>query len=115
MIGSTQDGLQEITSDISKLVNLKDLTVERNGALSYIPEAISRLQKLENICIGGSSSSGLSFSLPGLANLLGLCIRDCEGVRFPPSLQVMKFIAGHRPLCQDVATIRLRVACRCLL
>lgn len=86
--GNPQDGLQELTSDISRLVNLKELTLECNGALSYIPQALSCLQKLETTCVGEISVNGMSFSLPGVANLTGLCIWHCEDIRFPPSLQV---------------------------
>lgn len=64
-ISGAQHGLQEITAHISKLVNLKGLTLQRNGAIREV-----------------------STALTSLANLTTLCIKNNGGIRIPCNLQV---------------------------
>jgi hypothetical protein len=88
--GGAQAGLQELTPDISKLVNLKTLMLQRNGALMDIPESISCLQKLEQLCVYGGQIDELPAGLAKLANLtsLDLAALDFNDLRIPFGFQV---------------------------
>jgi Leucine-rich repeat (LRR) protein len=91
VLGIAQVGLQEVTSDVSKLVNLKELSLFTNRAVQHLPESISCLQKLEDLNIRGRSISELPVGLGSLASLADLKARgydDLEGLRFPASVQV---------------------------
>lgn len=81
-------GLQEMTSDISKLVNLTTLIVGCSKSLECIPESLSCLQKLEAVNIRISQITDVPPGLARLANLSSLAFTDCGPLRFPPSLQV---------------------------
>lgn len=81
-------GLQEVTSDISKLVNLTTLDLGCSLSLEYLPESISCLQKLEVMDIYASSITEVPAGLARLANLSNLGIRGCGPLRLPPSLEV---------------------------
>ncbi len=88
-------GLQALTSDISKLVNLVELHLEDNPELQYIPDEISCLQSLSNIWISGSSVITVSAGLAMLATLDCLDLMGCDGVSFPPNLQVIDLGCWH--------------------
>ncbi len=81
-------GLQEMTADISKLVNLERLTIEDSPAVKLIPEEISCLQSLEDLHLNFISVKQLPAGFTELANLEALHITWCEGIRFPPDLNV---------------------------
>jgi hypothetical protein len=86
-----QVGLQEVTSDISKLVNLKRLELNYNRGLQHLPESMSCLQKLESFNISDCSISELPAGLGSLASLADLHAsgyEDLDGLQFPDSLQV---------------------------
>jgi hypothetical protein len=85
---SPQNALQEFTADISKLVNLRVLDVTCNQTVDHIPDAASCLQKLERLCLSYAGVVHLPISLATLNNLACLCFRHCEGLLFPPDLQV---------------------------
>lgn len=59
-------GLQALTSDISKLVGLRVLTLDIYDALGYKPESLSGLQKLEHLTLRQRRSVGVR---PGLSDL----------------------------------------------
>jgi Leucine-rich repeat (LRR) protein len=77
-----------MTPDISKLVNLRFLTLYYNHALHAIPDAISCLQKLEEITLEASSVTQLPPGFATLANLTTLRIKRHNGLQFPSNLQV---------------------------
>ncbi len=81
-------GLQELTPDISKLVNLEKLSLTGNFSVTHIPESISCLQKLELLEIGDSPIQEMPAGIAHLRNLATLYMQGCNGVRFPPDLQV---------------------------
>jgi hypothetical protein len=88
--GGAQAGLQELTLDISKLVNLKELVLQNNGAVKYIPESISCLQKLEHLHIYKGQIDELPDGLSTLNNLASLelgCL-NLEDYEFPDWFQV---------------------------
>jgi Leucine-rich repeat (LRR) protein len=90
-LGIAQDGLRELTSDVSRLVNLKKLTLHDNDMVEYIPESISCLQKLQHLRVQTSPLTNLPAGLATLANLVSLRISTTifgEGLQLPPSLQV---------------------------
>jgi hypothetical protein len=96
-----QEALQELTSDISKLVNLRVLKLDCNDTVDNIPDSISCLQKLETLFL--EYASGITEVPVGLATLKNLaCLRIifCEDLRFPPNLQVrdLGFAAWRQPL-----------------
>lgn len=87
--GGAQEGLEEVTSDIGRLVNLKTLFLGINAhTLTHLPESISRLQSLELLTISLSNIQQLPDGLAALPNLAKLRIDFSPGVRFPPNLQV---------------------------
>jgi hypothetical protein len=82
-------GLQELTSDISKLLNLKVLTLSIHDKMDSIPEAISCLQELEHLEISYCPLvSRLPAGLRMLGKLVTLEITGCGPIQFPPNLQV---------------------------
>ncbi len=90
MLGTLQDGLQEMTADISKLVNLRHLVLT-HGKLEYIPESISCLQKLTALYISNSLLSEVPAGLGMLGSLASLQIvwNDTNSfLRFPTKLEV---------------------------
>ncbi len=95
-----QGGLQELTPDISKLVNLRVLTLRVNGSLQSIPGCISCLQKLEELCIDRSSIEEIPLGLAALPNLTSLefNVLMLNEFRFPFTLQV----CDPRPGCMLV-------------
>jgi hypothetical protein len=86
--GAQTSGLWEMTPDISKLVNLKELFLTGNSMLTYIPESISCLQKLECFILEESPVLEVPAGLATLANLACLDIIACERMAFPSDLQV---------------------------
>jgi hypothetical protein len=96
-VSNGQRGLQEMTSDISKLVNLKVLNLSWNTAVNSIPESISCLQRLEELCIEYCPIQELPISFTTLANLTNLLVTGCASLRFPLDLQVTDMIQC-RPL-----------------
>jgi hypothetical protein len=86
--GVAQAGLQELTPDISKLVNLKLLNLASNSELDYIPESISCLQNLTTLIIEDTSITAVPVGLATLRKLDGLCLKSWTGVYFPPCLEV---------------------------
>lgn len=74
LLSDAQVGLEELTSDIGKLVNLKVLTLEGNYCITHIPESISCLQKLENLCIDRSPIENWPAVLGPLTSLTSLGI-----------------------------------------
>jgi hypothetical protein len=86
--GGAQLGLQELTSDISKLVNLQALVLTANSSVTCIPESISCLKGLVLLTIEGSPIGEVPAGLGTLHCLTSLCIERCNGLRFPWNLQV---------------------------
>ncbi len=60
-----QGGLQEVTSDFSKLIKLKVLKLYDGSSLEKIPDSICYLQKLEDMEIMGTRGG----RLPNLVSL----------------------------------------------
>jgi hypothetical protein len=91
-----QTGLRELTSEISKLVNLKHLTLERAYPLESMPESISCLQKLQRVDIVCGPPLRVPMGFATLANLSQLSVRWCPGSgwQLPPSLQVSSLNAA---------------------
>jgi Leucine-rich repeat (LRR) protein len=91
-----QAGLQRLTADISQLVNLRVLTLDKNRSLTYIPESISCLQKLEELCIDNGQIRKLPVGLGKLANLVSLQLNSLrfENFNFPFTLTVIGPGAG---------------------
>jgi Leucine-rich repeat (LRR) protein len=91
-IGIAQAGLQEMTPDIRKLVNLKVLNLCQNTVLHCIPESISCLRDLQTLYIAGSPITKLPVGLATLANLRSLTIKNnfliLEPLQFPSCLKV---------------------------
>ena len=85
-----QEGVRELTQDISKLVNLRVLHLSANDGVDHLPEAISCLQRLELLRVDMCPVSELPNGLTALANLSGLHItwNGPLGPAFPPGLQV---------------------------
>ncbi len=86
-----QDGLEEVTSDITKLVNLRVLNLATNRSVTCIPEEISCLQKLEHLTVERCPVHEMPASLSTLSNLISFQYR-ChaqEGPGFRSTLQVM--------------------------
>jgi hypothetical protein len=84
-----QAGLWEVTSDISKLVNLRVLTLLNNWKVRSIPDSISCLQKLEHLRIENSLSGDVPDGLSTLSNLASLHITwDPNHPEFPADLRV---------------------------
>jgi hypothetical protein len=88
-LGVAQGPLQELTPDISKLVNLTDLTIRNATAdIEYIPDAISCLTKLEHFSI---ELWPMRFDVPPalttLTDLMSLTIVGGGSFKFP-DLQV---------------------------
>jgi hypothetical protein len=82
--------VQGLTPDISKLVNLRVLTIRSLDVLA-IPESISCLQKLEHLNLNGDRvQKDLPAGFPTLANLTSLRFASGCGVQlnFPPDLRV---------------------------
>ncbi len=76
--------------DLSRLVNLKTLFLNGQGAVEYkISESISCLQKLEVFHIDETPIRELPLGLASLVNLANFHMNWCKGVRFPPNLQVI--------------------------
>ncbi len=83
-----------MTSDVSKLVNLKTLQLEMTKQAEHIPESISCLQNLEHLAIDAFEIQELP---PGLAKLetlvtLHMTNRSCLlawALRLPDNLQVI--------------------------
>jgi hypothetical protein len=82
--------LLELTSDISKLVNLKKLKIPTNCGVEDIPEAISCLQSLQHMCVVDSPIGALPVSFATLSNLGSLDMHWCKALSFPPNLQVLE-------------------------
>lgn len=88
--GCEQEGLEEVTSDIGRLVNLTTLFLGINGhTLTHLPDPISCLQSLEHLTISLSNIQQLPDGLAMLPNLAKLRIEFSPGVRLPLSLQVI--------------------------
>jgi hypothetical protein len=69
LVAVQEGGLQELTPDISRLVNLEVLRLKTNPSLGCITESISCLQKLE--CLHINASSGfVSLKCPRLKVLV---------------------------------------------
>jgi hypothetical protein len=96
--GISQAGLQKMTSDISKLVNLKALTLCHNTVLDEIPEAISCLQSLQSFYLHFTRICKVPAGLATLANLRSISITNTifnEGpMQFPTCLTV-RFLLHH--------------------
>ncbi len=91
LLWTAQHGLVAIESDISKLVNLRALTVETNNTLISVSESISCLQRLEDLHIIGSALTTLPGGLAQLASLTELHIDGAahpHGLRIDSSLEV---------------------------
>jgi hypothetical protein len=92
IIQVVQAGLQEMTSDISKLVNLKVLNLTQNTVLDRIPESISCLQNLQTLYIEQSPITTVPVGLATLGNLRCLTIRDTfligQPLQFPSCIKV---------------------------
>ncbi len=89
---TAQHGLVEIPSDISKLVNLRVLTLDINDSLNCISESISCLQSLEVLHIAGSILRSLPDGIAKLTKLTQLYINDTTqgpGLSIPANLEVM--------------------------
>jgi hypothetical protein len=115
--GAQNKGLQELTSDISKLVNLKTLTLEENGSIEIIPESISCLQKLEDFHISDSSTDIVPTSLAALSSLTSLLIRSPaldDALQLPPSLQVIIFkpTSTLSLVCKECHRKKMLKSCR---
>jgi hypothetical protein len=83
-------GLQELTSDISQLVNLRVLKLELGWkeTVDSIPDSISCLQQLEELHLRRAEIIQLPHGLATLNNLARLELVWCAGLRFPRDLQV---------------------------
>jgi hypothetical protein len=64
-----QDGLEELTSDISKLVNLRVLNLSRHDRVDSIPESISCLRCLQHLQIESCALSDMPLGLGMLPKL----------------------------------------------
>lgn len=92
--------LQKLPADISKLVNLRVLTLTGHTSLKKLPDAISGLQMLEHLQIAGSPLEGLPDGITSLTKLASLRIKylnwadpmigDGALSRIPNSWQVVK-------------------------
>jgi Leucine-rich repeat (LRR) protein len=93
VIQVVQAGLEEMTSDISKLVNLRVLNLCQNTVLDRIPESVSCLQNLQTLYIEQSPITTVPVGLATLGNLRCLTIRDTsfligQPLQFPSRLKV---------------------------
>ncbi len=83
-------GLLELTSDISKLVKLRCLTLKLldNDNDDALPESISRLQELKNLTIGTVWNLKLPNGLGTLSIMTSLHVTCGFDLRLPADLQV---------------------------
>ncbi len=96
-VGHAQVGQQDLTSDISRLVNLKSLMLLGDPKLRSIPESISCLQKLETFYIALSKCSELPAGLGKLENLKTLVVNNSgNGLRVVPNLEVIHLEYHYR-------------------
>jgi hypothetical protein len=88
--GILQEGLKAVSDGISKLVNLRVLTLTNNTSVTHIPEAISCLQKLEHLEVLKCPVNNMPANLNMLTNLTSLQYRSTAygAPEFFPSLQV---------------------------
>ncbi len=77
-----------MTSDITRLVNLKTLKLGGQD-IPYIPESMSCLKKLEHFAIFCSESNELPAGLGMLENLVTLHVSFCNALRIVPNLEVI--------------------------
>jgi hypothetical protein len=103
LIGIAQAGLEEITSDISKLVNLRVLSLEHSRELFSIPEAISCLQNMQTLHIEGTSITQVPLGLATLQNLRSLSIKDANHIRHQPLKFPSCLKVTHFPWCSLVS------------
>jgi hypothetical protein len=123
-----QNALQELTSDISKLVNLRVLDIDCNHTVKYMPESVSCLQKLEHLHIYNAAITQFPPGLAKLGNLATLNLFHLEGFHFPPDLKVTALpfrTSGHGLVCKsgcgkiclglsvDVMILRVYICERC--
>jgi hypothetical protein len=90
-----QTGLQEMTSDISKLVNLKVLKLEDNFDLQRWHASIGYLQRLEHLHIDNSTSEEVPAGFGMLASMTKLYFRPCGGMQVFPDLQVSRLSCAY--------------------
>jgi hypothetical protein len=92
---TTLGGLEKMTPEVGKLVNLRVLKLVNNTRLGSLPESISCLRKLEVLHLEECPVSALPEGFGTLANLQTLCVKRSRtlGFCFPPDLKVTCF--GH--------------------
>jgi Leucine-rich repeat (LRR) protein len=81
--------LQELTNDISKLVNLHSLALKDNNAINRIPESISHLENLKLFELSTNLPLHLPDAFARLRKLEKLAITRCASLRIPENLEVM--------------------------
>jgi hypothetical protein len=92
LCGLEQSGLEKMTPDISKLVNLQSLCIGLDDELEHIPESISCLQQLTQLEIDGFGIGQLPAGLAMLPKLATFHLGFCgDKWRLPPNLQVKPY------------------------
>jgi hypothetical protein len=98
-VGHAKGGLRELTEDISMLLNLKSLHLRGNPNISYIPESISCLLKLEHFSIDISDISELPAGLGKLENLMTLSVSYIHTTLGVPNLEVTRLKSRGQTDC----------------
>jgi hypothetical protein len=86
-LGVAQGGVQELTTDVSSLVNLVHLDCNVTRRMQSIPDSISCLQMLTYLHVRGLFTD-VGGGLPTLRKLAKLCLNSLHNIQLSDNLQV---------------------------